>query len=78
MGFTEEQNEHYVKASIRLIQQQILGLMKKIPVVQLQKINATDTDVETSHEILQRYLSESELVEYSIWAWLLMKVKEMT
>ena len=77
MEFTDKQNEYYSKASIRLIQQQILRLMKKIPVAQLQKINANQPDTEITRKILQRYLSESEFVEYSIWAWLLMKVKEI-
>ena len=77
MEFTDKQNEYYGKASIRLIQQQILRLMKKIPVAQLQKINANQPDTEITRKILQRYLSESEFVEYSIWAWLLMKVKEI-
>jgi len=76
MDFTDEQNEYYIKASIRLIQQQILRLMKKIPVVQLQKINTNMPDTEMTRNILQRYLSESEFVEYSIWAWLLMNLKE--
>lgn len=75
MGFTEEQNDYYVKASTRLIRKQILRLMKKIPVVELEKIKLENPDTEITRLILQGNLSESEFIEYSIWAWLLTKIQ---
>ena len=77
MGFTEEQNEYYVKASTRLIRQQIIKLMKNIPVVEIQKLDdVSKSDTEKMQEILQKNLTESEFIEYSIWAWLLTKINE--
>ena len=77
MGFTEEQNEYYVKASTRLIRQQIIKLMKNIPVVEIQKLDdVSKSDTEKMQEILQKNLMESEFIEYSIWAWLLTKIEE--
>ena len=76
MGFTEEQNEYYVKAGSRLIRQQILRLMKNIPVVELQKIDAENPDTVKTREILQRNLTETEFIEYSVWAWMLMRIQE--
>ena len=77
MGFTEEQNEYYVKASARLIRQQIIKLMKNIPVVEIQKLDdVSKSDTEKMQEILQKNLTESEFIEYSIWAWLLTKIEE--
>ena len=77
MGFTDEQNQYYIKASTRLIRKQIFELMKKIPVAKLQQIDANKPDTEMTRRILQQYLTESEFVEYSIWAWLLTKIPEM-
>ena len=76
MGFTEVQNEYYVKAGTRLIQQQILRLMKNIPVVELQKIDAENPDILKTREILERNLTETEFIEYSVWAWMLMQIKK--
>ena len=77
MGFTDEQNEYYVKASTRLIRQQIIKLMKNIPVVEIQKLDdVSKSDTEKMQEILQKNLMESEFIEYSIWAWLLTKIEE--
>ena len=76
MGFTEEQNEYYVKAGARLIRQQILRLMKNIPVVELQKIDSENPDAVKTREILQRNLTETEFIEYSVWAWMLMRIQE--
>ncbi len=79
MGYTDEQNESYVKASTHLIKQQILKLMKKIPIVELQKLDdAKKTDTEKMQEILQKNLTKSELIEYSIWTWLLIKIGEIS
>ena len=76
MGFTEEQNEHYIKASTRLIHQQILRLMKNIPIVELQKIDAENPDTMKTREILKRNLTENEFIEYSVWAWMLMEIQK--
>jgi len=76
MGFTEEQNKYYVKAGTRLIQQQILRLMKNIPIVELQKIDAENTDTMKTRKILQRNLTETEFIEYSVWAWMLMQIQK--
>lgn len=79
MEFTDEQNEYYIKASTQLIRQQILKLMKKIPVVELQKLDdAKKSDAEKTLGILQRNLTDSEFIEYSIWAWLLTVLKEIS
>ena len=77
MGSTDKQNEQYTRASIRLIRKQILQLMKNIPVVELQKLNAKKDDTEITRKILQHYLTEKELYEYSVWAWLLSKIPEI-
>ncbi len=79
MEFTDEQNEYYIRASTQLIRQQILKLMKKIPVVELQKLDdAEKSDAEKMWEILQNNLSDSEFKEYSIWAWLLTVLTEIS
>lgn len=76
MRLSNGKNEDYTNASIRLIQKQILRLMKNIPVVELQKINRNDPDTREIREILQRNLSESDFLEYSLWAWIMMKIKQ--
>ena len=76
MGFTEEQNKYYLKAGTRLIRQQILRLMKNIPVVELQKIDPENPDTMKTREILQRNLTETEFIEYSVWAWMLMQIQK--
>ena len=79
MAFTKEQDEYYIKASARLIRQQLLRLMKKIPVVEFHKLDdVKKSDSEKTREILQRYLTDSEFNEYSIWAWLLLKIKDIS
>ena len=76
MGFSEEQNKYYRRAAIRLIRQQVLRLMKDIPVVEFQQLNQDNTNPEVTDAILRRNLTEAEINEYSIWSWLLMKLQE--
>ena len=76
--FTDEQNEAYAKASSHLIKQQILKLLNKIPIAELQKLDdVSKSDSEKMREILQKKLTNNEFTEYGIWAWLLIKIEEI-
>ena len=67
---------YYRRAAIRLIRQQVLRLMKDIPVVEFKQLNQENTDPEVTDAILRRNLTEAELYEYSVWSWLLMRLQE--
>jgi len=64
----------YDEAAIHLVRKQILRFENRIPMVELQKMKNTRNN-DYTNEVLGKYLSKSEVVEYYLWHWILEKLK---
>ena len=75
----KEHDKLYKKASIKIIEQQLVLLENKIPIKDLQILNeAKKNNVELVNKILEKHLTKMECTEYHIWLWTLFKIQEVS